>query len=274
MIFRRPILFTLILILPFVFGGCKSKLQKALSSPDGKKKLEMAEYYYKKKDYYRAQLLYEQLEDLYSGTAMAERIMYYSAQCNFGMKNYTLASFQFKTYYETYPTGMFAEECLYLNAYCNYMESQSYELDQTDTYKALETLRIFISVYPESKFVPECNTLMDKLRAKLAYKAYRNARLYFDIGAYKSAIVSLKNVAREYPEISQREEVDFLVVKSAFLLAENSVPEKQLERFRETIEAYNQFADNYPESSKYMMEARLLKLQAEKAIQHLENNKS
>lgn len=258
----------------FLMSSCKSKLQKALSSPDGRKKLEMAEYYYKKKDFYRSQLLFEQLEDLYSGTTMAEKILYYNAQCNFGLKNYAVASIQFKTYYETYPTGMFAEECLYLNAYCNYLESQSYELDQTDTYKALETLRIFISVYPESKFVPECNILMDKLRAKLALKAYKNARLYFDIGAYKSAIVSLRNLVREYPEIAQREEVDFLVVKASYLLAENSVADKQLNRFKETLDAFVEFTDNYPESSQYMNEARLYKDKAEKAIHHLENNKS
>lgn len=259
-----------LLLLP----ACRSKFQKALKSPDNKQKLELAEYYYKKKDFYRAQVLFEQLEEVYSGTSMAEKILYFNAQCNYGLKSYQIAGFQFKTYYESYPTGMYAEECLYLNAYCSYLESQEYELDQTDTYKAIETLKLFINVYPDSKFVSECNVLIDRLRYKLSYKAYKTAKLYFDIGEYKSSIVALKNVGHDFPEVAQKEEIDFLVVKSYYLLAVNSVPEKQKQRFTDTIDAFYEYADLYTESSKFFNEAKAIKAKAEQALKKLENNKS
>ncbi len=256
-----------ILLLP----ACRSKFQKAIKSPDNKKKLELAEYYYKKKDFYRAQVLFEQLEDVYSGTSMAEKILYYNAQCNYGLRSYQIAGFQFKTYYENYPTNMFSEECLYMNAYCNFLESQVYELDQTDTYKAIETLKLFINVYPESKFLPECNTLLDKLRNKLSYKAYKSAKLYFNIGEYKSSIVALKNVGRDFPEVAQKEEIDYLIVKSYYLLAVNSISEKQKERYNETINAFYEYAELYTESSKYFNDTKLLKYKAELALKKLEN---
>jgi outer membrane protein assembly factor BamD len=117
-----------------------------------------------------------------------------------------------------------------MNAYCAFLESQEPELDQTDTYKAIETFKIFLNIFPESKYVPECNTFLDQLRSKLSHKAYRNAKLYFDMGEYKSSIVALENLVKEFPEIPQKEEVDYLIIKSHYLLSVNSIPEKQKER--------------------------------------------
>lgn len=233
-------------------------------------KLEMADAYFKKKDFVRAISLYEQIEDAFSGTPIAERVLYNSAQSNFGLKMYSLSAFQFKTYFENYPSGEYAEEALYLNAYCAYLESQEPELDQTDTYKAIETFRIFINVYPESKYVPECNNFLDQLRAKLSIKAYHTAKLYYDLGEYKSAIVALKNVSREFPELSQKEEVDFLIVKSNFLLAQNSVIEKQRERYENTLKAYEEYSESYTESSRYMREATELSVRARSEIRQME----
>lgn len=237
-----------------------------LKSTDYRSKLEMANYYFQKKDYFRANSLYEQLEDVFGGTPTAEIVLYNSSQCDFGLKQYALAGFKFKTYFENYPTGEHAEEALYMTAYCQFLESQEPELDQTDTYKAIETFRIFFNVYPESKYVPECNTMLDKLRNKLSFKAYRIARLYYDMADYKSAIVALNNVVKDFPEIAQKEEIDFLYLKSHFLLAQNSVQEKQTERYNTTLEVYEEFSELYTEGSRYMTEAKLIKEKSKQAL--------
>lgn len=264
-------LLTVILIL--AFGGCKSKFQKALKSTDSKKKLEVAEYFFKKKDFYRAQTLFDQIENEVANTPVAEKILFYQAECDFGLKMYSLAGYRYKIYYETYPTSFNAEEALYRNAYCIFLESQDSELDQTDTYKAVETFKIFVNVYPESKYVEECNKYLDKLRNKLSQKAFNNAKLYYNIGAFKSAIVSLKNVVNDFPEIAQREEIDFLILRSNYLLAENSIPEKQIERFQETISAFDEFTEYYTESSKYMSSAKQIKEKAVIALNKINKQK-
>jgi outer membrane protein assembly factor BamD len=260
-----------IILLALTLSACSNKYQKALKNPDNKVKLEMADAYYKKKDFVRAISLYEQIEEVYSATPFAEKILYNSAQCNFGLKMYALAGFQFKTYFENFPSGSNAEESLYMNAYCAYLESFDAELDQTDTYKAIETFRIFINVYPDSKYINECNTYLDELRAKLSFKAYRTAKLYFNMGEYKSAIVTLKNISREFPEMVQKEEVDFLIVKSHYLLAQNSVAEKQIERYRNTLTAFEELNEQYTEASKFMKEAKEIALKSQLALKKLEN---
>jgi outer membrane protein assembly factor BamD len=252
--------------------GC-SKYQKVLKTADPNKKLEMAQYYYNKKDYYRASTLFEQLQDNFNGTAMAEKVMYYSAYCNFGLRAYALAGYQFKTYFENFPTGQWPEECLYMNAYCQFLESQNYYLDQTDTYKATEAIKLFVSVYPESKYVSECNVLLDKLRAKLSMKAYKSAKLYYNIGEYKSSIVALQNVIKDFPEVPQKEELDFLTLKSYYLLADNSIETKKLARYQETIDFCGYFKGEYP-TSKYLSEAKNISVKAENSIKKLTKQQS
>jgi len=264
----------LFLITALSFSSCKSKFQRSLKNPDPKYKLEMAEAYYQKKDYYRALTLFEQVEDFYSGTPIYEKVLYNIAKSNYGLKYYAVAGFNFKNYFENFSSGEFAEESLYMTGFCSFMESQEPELDQTDTYKSIETIKMFVSVYPDSKYVPECNSMLDKLRAKLSFKDYKNAKLYFNIREYKSAIIALENVIKDYPEIAQKEEIDYLIVKSHFLLAENSVIEKQKERYKNTLNAYSDFVETYPEGNQYSGEVRMIKEKAEMAIKKLEQIKS
>ncbi len=86
-------------------------------------------------------------------------------------------------------------------------------------------------------------------------KSYLSAKLYYNMSEYKAAIVALKNSLEEYPNTPHREEMLFLIVRSAYLLADNSVPEKRKERFQATIDEYFTFIAEYPESS-YAKEAK------------------
>lgn len=262
-----------ILFISFFVFGCSNKYQKTLKNTDPAKKLELAQYYYNKKDYYRASTLFEQLQTSYSGTSTAEKVTYYSAYCNYGLQNNLLAGYQFKTYYENFPTGQWAEECLYMYSHCLYLESQVWYLDQTDTYKALEAIKLFVSVYTDSKYIPECNIELDKLRNKLAYKAYRNAKLYYLTREYKSAIVALQNVIKDFPEIPQKEELDYLTVKSYFLLFENSVDKKKEERYNDAVLNFQQFKSENPDS-KYLNELKKMVVKSEIEIKKHHNRNS
>jgi outer membrane protein assembly factor BamD len=260
---------TTLLFISILIIGCSNKYQRTLKGSDSAKKLELAQYYYNKKDFYRASSLFEQLQDSYIGTTTAEKVMYYSAYCNYGLQNHILAGFQFKSYYENFPTGQWAEESLYMYAYCQFLESQQYYLDQTDTYKGLDALKLFVSVYPDSKYIPECNTLMDKLREKLAYKSYKTAKLYFNIGEYKSAIIALQNTIKEFPEISQKEELDFLTVKSYYLLADNSIEDKKEARYQDALIALKTFTVEYPDS-KYLNDLKKMQYKSEASLKKLQ----
>lgn len=256
-----------------LFSSC-SKYNRVLKNPDYAEKLKAAEKYYAKKDYFRALTLYEQLQDYYSGTAKAEEMMYYNAYCNYNLRQYTIAGYLFKTYVESYPAAKHTEECYYMYANCIMEETYSSELDQSNTLKAIEEYKIFATLFPESKHIEQCNANIDKMRAKLAEKTYRGAKLYYRVEDYKAAIVALKNAIKDFPDLPQREEVEFLIVKSHFLLAKNSVEEKKQERLEATVKAYNSFIESYP-TGKYRKEADYLILQTNSLLKkYSSENKS
>ncbi len=213
-------------------------------------KFEKAKAYYEKEDYARAVALFDELLSIYRGTSKAEDVYFYYAYCHYGQKDYILAGHYFRNFATTFPLSERAEEAEYLGAYCYYLDSPKFSLDQTFTLKAIEEMQYFINKHPDSERIAEANDIIDKLRGKLETKSFKNAKLYFDLGYYKAAIVALKNSLKEYPDSKFREETLFLVVKSSFLLASNSITSKKGERFESTIEEYYAFVNAYPGSEK------------------------
>lgn len=247
--------FILLIVVIISLGSCKSEYQKVLKGNDLPKKYEMAKKYYNDKDYFRAFQLLEELVNVYRGSEEAENIYYYYAYCHYGLKDLITARYHFQNFAETYPRSKHAEECRYMSAYCYFLDSPDFTLDQDNTYKAIEALQLFINMYPKSERVAECNTLIDRLREKLESKSYNNAKLYYNIGDYKSAIFAFRNSLIDFPDSKYKEEMEFLTIKSSYLYAQMSVENKKSERFLETIEYYQTFVDSYA-SSKYLKEAQ------------------
>ncbi len=253
-----------VLVLCFLLlaASCKTEYSRISKDPDMQKKLEFAHKYYKEKEFEKAMVLFDQVSAFITGQKEQEEIQFYIAYCNYNMGNYDLASYLFKSYHENYPSSKNAEECYYMYAYSHYISSQGSELDPTNNYKAIEELQSFINIYPDSKHVEESNKCIDKLRSIMATKAYNNAKLYYKIEDYKAAIVAIRNAIKAWPDIEQREEMEYLVVKSYYLLALNSaeyseedgkIKKIKLERYQSMIEAYLLFKEIYKESN-YMDE--------------------
>lgn len=215
----------------------------------------MAVEYYENEDYFRSMQLLDELIIIYRGTSKAEKIAYYYSYCYYKMEEYLIASYHFNQFVKTFPRSKDAEECLYMAAYCKYMDSPRYNLDQTNTHEALKQLQLFINMFPKSKRVADCNKLIDDLRGKLELKAYDIAKLYFKMEEYRAAIHALKTVIKDFPDTDYKEDILYMVMKSNYLYAVNSIDSKKKERYRNTIDAYNIFSGLFPES-KHSKEAR------------------
>ncbi len=263
---KQLTLFTCVLaMLLITLGSCKSKYEKLRASNDYAKKYQEAIKYYNKQDYEKALGLFDVLVERYRGRSAAEDLFYYYAFTNYKLKDYTSARFHFKTFADTYPSSPRAEECRFFSAYCYYLDSPTYSLDQENTLKAIETLQLFINLYPKSDRVTEASKLIQNLRDKLEQKAYENAKLFLTIGDYQSAVISFGNVLRDYPDTKYGEEIEFLTVKAQYLYAKASREYKQEERYQLAITDADQFNDKFP-TSKYGREAKGLKKDSETGI--------
>jgi len=254
-----PILFLLL------FTSC-SKYQKILKSTDLNFKFEKAVIYYEKQDFNRALPLLEELSTTFRGSAKAEEVNYYYAYCHYSLGEYLLASYLFDTYSRTYPNGKHTEECQYMTAYSFYLESPIYKLDSKNTYKAINQLQLFTNLYPKSERVEQCNNLIDELREKLAKKAFFNAKQYVITEYHKSAIIALQNVLIDFPGSKYEEDIYFLIVESSFQLGKNSISTKKQERLENTIDAFYEFTERYPESQ-FLKQAKNIEQKTLKLIE-------
>jgi outer membrane protein assembly factor BamD len=260
---KKIIPFLFLAILLIFISSCK--FQQILKKGDVDQKYELAMKLYNEKDYSRALQLFEPLMTMMKATDKAQKLYYNYAYCYYYQKDYILASYYFKRFSNNFPNTKEAEECFYMSAYCNYLYSPDYQLDQTTTMEALKDLQLFTNTYPTSPRVSECNDLIDKIRIKLEYKDYRIARMYYRMSDFVSAVTCYNNILKNYTDTPHKEEILYLILKSYYRYANESIESKKKERYLKAVGAYNELVSLYPKS-RYITEANDLKMKTEKEI--------
>jgi outer membrane protein assembly factor BamD len=263
---RYFLIFSLSLIFVLSFTNCE--YQKVKKSSDTKLKYTKAMEYYAKADYGRALTLLEDIMAIYKGTDEGQDVLFKYSYCNYYLKDFILAGYYFRKFAETYPTGKYTEEARYMGAYCYFLDAPKSKLDQTTTLKALQEFQFFISKYPNSSKMPECNDAIDKLRIRLEKKSYENAKLYLNIGYYNAAVISLKNSIIEFPDTQYYEQILFDILQAQYLYASQSITEKQKERYSEALSDYNELLKKYP-TSQFLKPAEKIKKDTERKIAKL-----
>lgn len=256
----------------FLLGSCSpfSKLQKS-GSDDAKYKGALA--YYKKGDWYRAGLLFEELIPVLKGSNESEMAQFYYAYTQYQQGQYLLSATLFKKFYETFARSDYAQEAMYMYAYSLYRDTPSFNLDQSNTLTATSALQDFINAYPDSKYRDDATKQILDLRGKLERKAYEKAKLYyktsgFNIASYKSSVIAINNFQREFPDSQYNEELAFLKVDAEYSLALNSLENKQKERYTEAMSYHQAFVDKYP-NSKFLKQSEKMYETSQKEIERL-----
>jgi outer membrane protein assembly factor BamD len=255
------------------FSTSCSKFSKIQKSKDFEYKLAKADEYYSKKKYRFAQELYEELFPVYKGNQKFEDIYYKYAYSFYHLQMYRDAENLFKGYLEVFPNSPRAEEVDYMRAYCFYKQSPKLELEQVNTVKAMAMMQTFISTHPGSPRIKEATEIIDLSRAKLEAKEYRGAQLYYNLGQFRASAIAFTNLMNNYPESTRGEDYKLLVVKSYYKFANQSIIDKQPERYEKVISEYDDFSDRYPES-KLLKEAEGYKNLSQNHIKELKNEQN
>jgi len=199
-------------------------------------------------NYSRALSIFEDIQHFMRGRENFEQMTYTMAYAYFRSRDYFMAAHVFQNYTRLFPSSDRAEECLFMAAYCSMLDVPYYKLDQTSAHNAIRQFQLFINYYPTSSRVQEANDFIDALRLQLARKAFTLANNYFRRSMYISASVAFRNVIKDFPETRFREEAMYMNVKSLYFYAHHSTRHRQVERFQNTIEAFEQFERAFPES--------------------------
>ena len=119
-------------------------------------------------------------------------------------------------------------------------------------FDAISQLQLYLEYYPQSERAKEAQNILFELQEKLAYKELLAVRLYFNLGTYMgnnylSSVITAQNALKNYPYSKYREELMFYIIRSKYELAIVSVEEKLQGRYREVVDEYYNYMNEYPE---------------------------
>ena len=264
---KKNILITLLAAL--LLSSC-GEYNKLLKSTDYEYKYEAAKNYFAKGQYNRAATLLNELIAILKGTDKAEESLYMLGMSYYNQKDYQTAAQTFIQYYNVYPRGTFTELARFHAGKSLFLDTPEPRLDQSSTYQAIQQLQMFMEYFPNSTKKQEAQDMIFALQDKLVLKELYSARLYYNLGNYlgnnyESCVITAQNALKDYPYTDYREELSILILRARHEMAIYSVEDKKMDRYRETVDEYYAFKNEFPES-KYLKEAEKIFNESQKVI--------
>ena len=244
-----------------LFSSC-GEYNKVLKSQDPDIRYSYAKKFFNQKKYVKSAILLEGLVHYYRGRSEGEESLYLLAQSYYGQKDYITASEYFKSYGNSYPKGEYVELARFYSAYGLYLDSPDPRLDQTQTYESINLFLSYLEDYPQSERAKESQEILFELQEKLAYKEFLSARLYYNLGTYmgnnySSCVVTIDNALKSYPDTKYKEDFIYLKIRSKHELALASIDERLQGRYRDVVDEYYNYSNEFPEG-KYSRQIKRL----------------
>jgi len=196
----------------------------------------------------RAITCFEKVQPYFVGTMREDSLAYYTAYAHFKNDAFSTSSELLDEFRRKFTRSPFIEDVEGMYALSFYYLSPEPTRDQATTEQALTAIQEFIGRYPNSTRRAAFEQMARELTQKQYDKVFINAKTYYTIGRYKSAVPALKNALKKYPDSPHREELMYLIVKSSHELAKNSIESLQRDRYMNMLDSYYSFVAEFPES--------------------------
>ena len=207
------------------------------------------------------------------GSDRGEESVFMLAMSYLKEKDYAIAAQSFQQYYTSYPRGVYTERARFYAGKALWISTPESQLDQADTFKAIQELQLFLEFFPNSIYRAEAEKIIFDAQDKLVEKEYDAAKLYYNLGTYlgnnfRSCVICAQNALKDYPYTKYREELSLLVVKAKYEEAVHSVHDKKADRYRDAVDECYAFKNEYPESANIKNVDELL-MKSEEALKEL-----
>lgn len=241
-------------------------MNKLLKSKNTEQIYQAALDSYRAKKYRNATVYFEAVyNDLYS-SERADTILFYTAKSYYNQGMYDLAADGFDQYRKAFSRRPFAEEAEFLLPMCWYHLSRPAERDQTETRKAITTFNEYLNRHPQSIKAEDIKQMLGELQNKLYEKEFINASLYFKLQRYPASVAALRYSLKDMPETPYRETMMYLICKSWYNYAKNSIPSRKLDRYMKMVDSYYNFKSDYPDNREYLRELDKMFLEAKSYV--------
>lgn len=201
---------------------------------------------FEQENYGEAARAFEVVISIGRGTDIGQDAQFYLAESYFAQRRYLLAASEYSRYVQFHPNSERRQRSEFNEALSYYHLSPRYRLDQGYTNTAIERFRLFMARYPNSELREEAAGYIEELRSKLAQRDYNAAEFYMRVSRYNSAAIYFGLVIDNYPETVWAERALVRQIEAYVIYAENSIEQRQEERFRSAIDSYNRYLQLFP----------------------------
>lgn len=153
-----------------------------------------------KGDCLKATEQFQRLVSNFPGSRLTPEAQYYLAEAYYCSKDYVNAVFEYQRLLDTYPSSQWLDEAQFKIGESYYRQLRRAELDQKETYEALNYYRDFMEDNPDSPLAETARERIADCRGRLAKKEYLNGRLYQKRGYPDAAAMTYEQVLRGYPD--------------------------------------------------------------------------
>jgi len=220
-------------IVMVLISACSPKPVPVLPA---QQQFELAKKYYNNKKYHKALPEFEKLIYAYPGNIVIDSAQFFLAMCYYNQKDYPEAIGEYKRLLQSYPQSEFADDSQYYLACCHFKMSPKYQLDQSETYLAIEAFQLLLSNYPVSPFNDDARHKLAELDSKLAQKKFMTGILYLKNGDYQPALLYFWNVRDNHPATPWAIEAIYYTGEAQIRMGSKS----------EGIQTLKAFADGFP----------------------------
>ena len=227
---------TALLLVAVLVAGCGGAGRLRYDTPQeafGKGKV-----FYEEGKYDRAIRYFQGVFDFGRTHEWADDAQLYLARSYAANHEYILAASEYTRFSEIYRNDPRVPEAEYERAMTFYHRSPSYQLDQTDTKRAIEAFQLFLTRYPNHEKADEAERRITELRDKLAHKQYDVGLQYEQRGLYEAAALSYEVVFDQYPETQWVDDALLGAMRSYVAYSDQSVQARREDRLQRAIENY------------------------------------
>jgi outer membrane protein assembly factor BamD len=172
------------------------------------------------------------------------------AEAYFYSEDYVSAAFEYERIREDFPLSPLVDDAQFRLGLCYFRESPRAELEQENTYRAIEEFVRFIQDYPQSPQVEKAQEKIVECRAKLAKKEYLNGKFYLKAGDYDASLVYFREVLSTFGDTKWAAYAQFGIGEALF----------RKEAYEDALQAYQGIGDT-PSSLKNKAEKRISEIQ-------------
>ena len=167
-----------------------------------------------KGDVEKASDTFMQVRTYYPGHDLARKALLATGDLYYDEEDYPSALKSYQEFRLLYPTDPDAGYGLFRIGMCHYRQMGTFDRDQSQTIKAIQSFDAFLKTYPGSPHTEEAARYRNEARTQLARHNVYIGRFYLRKGNTAAACARFAAVKAQYPDAELGEDIDALILEA------------------------------------------------------------